>query len=121
VRYRLCRRTCAANALLLWSRQALFGQRAIRYLPRDGNTPRSGVSNIANGVVAAQHGWGQACPELGLPGYDALGPMSSNINLVIGSSAMDAVSGVLRFAHIVATSRSWMQDQLMGILVDAER
>jgi anaerobic selenocysteine-containing dehydrogenase len=52
------------------------------------------VSNIANGVVAAQHGWWQACPELGLPAYDAFGPMSANINLVIGSSATDTVSGV---------------------------
>src|SRR5262249_45570673 len=29
-------------------------------------------ATLADGIVAAQHGWWQACPELDLPGYDAL-------------------------------------------------
>jgi anaerobic selenocysteine-containing dehydrogenase len=51
------------------------------------------MTGLADGVVAAQHGWWQACPELGLPGYDALSPEGSNINLVIGAGAVDPVSG----------------------------
>ena len=45
-------------------------------------------------VVSAQHGWWQACRELGLPGYDAVGPESANYNAAIGSDAVDPVSGV---------------------------
>ncbi len=48
---------------------------------------------LADGIVAAQHGWWQACPDLGLPGYDALSPDGANINLVIGNEAVDPVSG----------------------------
>ncbi|MGP0002832.1 MAG: hypothetical protein ACLPKW_34555, partial [Acetobacteraceae bacterium] len=45
------------------------------------------------GIVAARHGWWQACPELDLPGYDAPDTDSANINLVIGVKAADPVSG----------------------------
>ena len=51
------------------------------------------MSNLVDGVVAAQHGWWQACPELDLPGYDPLGPDGANVNLVIGSDVVDPVSG----------------------------
>jgi anaerobic selenocysteine-containing dehydrogenase len=44
-------------------------------------------------IVVGQHGWWQACPELGAPGYDAFGPLGSNFNLLIGSTAVDPVSG----------------------------
>ena len=44
-------------------------------------------------VVVGQHGWWQACPELRAPGYDAFGPLGANFNLLIGSTAVDAVSG----------------------------
>jgi hypothetical protein len=50
-------------------------------------------STLADGIVAAQHGWWQGCPELGLPGYDALDPDGANINLAIGVDAVDPVSG----------------------------
>lgn len=63
-------------------------------------TPRGRVraraqlnAKLAEGVVAARHGWWQACPELDLPGYDALGPDGANINLAIGTEAADPVSG----------------------------
>jgi len=63
-------------------------------------TPRGRVraraelsSTLADGIVAARHGWWQACPELGLPGYDALDPGGANINLAIGVEAADRVSG----------------------------
>jgi hypothetical protein len=53
-------------------------------------------------IVAARHGWWQACSELGLPGYDALDPDGANINLAIGVDAADPVSAAIR-----ARSRSW--------------
>jgi anaerobic selenocysteine-containing dehydrogenase len=34
-------------------------------------------------VVCGQHGWWQACAELGLPGYPPFGPGSANLNLVL--------------------------------------
>jgi anaerobic selenocysteine-containing dehydrogenase len=64
------------------------------------STPRGRVrararlnATLADGIVAARHGWWQGCPELGLPGYDALDPDGANINLVIGAEAVDPVSG----------------------------
>ena len=63
-------------------------------------TPRGRVQarahlnrSLADGIVAARHGWWQACPELDLPGYDAPDTDSANINLVIGVKAADPVSG----------------------------
>ncbi|HET9496643.1 MAG TPA: molybdopterin-dependent oxidoreductase [Chloroflexia bacterium] len=44
-------------------------------------------------VVCGQHGWWQACPDLGLPGYDPFGPDGANYNLIIGNEAIDPVSG----------------------------
>ncbi|HYB69737.1 MAG TPA: molybdopterin-dependent oxidoreductase [Candidatus Bathyarchaeia archaeon] len=44
-------------------------------------------------VVCGQHGWWQACPEIGAPGYDPFGPTGANFNLVIGNAAIDPVSG----------------------------
>ncbi len=44
-------------------------------------------------VVCGQHGWWQACPAVGAPGYDPFGPGGANLNLVIGSRAADPVSG----------------------------
>ena len=48
---------------------------------------------LAPGVVCGQHGWWQACPELGLPGYDPFGPEGANLNLIIGNDAIDPISG----------------------------
>lgn len=44
-------------------------------------------------VVCGQHGWWQACPEIGAPGYDALSADGANFNLAIGSRAIDPISG----------------------------
>ena len=49
--------------------------------------------SLAPNVACGQHGWWQACPEIGAPGYDPFGPMSANFNLLIGSAALDPVSG----------------------------
>jgi anaerobic selenocysteine-containing dehydrogenase len=44
-------------------------------------------------VVCGQHGWWQACAELGLPGYPPYGPGSANLNLVLRQRPSDPVSG----------------------------
>jgi anaerobic selenocysteine-containing dehydrogenase len=44
-------------------------------------------------VVCGQHGWWQACVEVGAPGYPALGDDTANFNLLIGHKAVDPVSG----------------------------
>ncbi len=44
-------------------------------------------------VVCGQHGWWQACPEIGAPGFEPFGPDTANFNLVIGHDAVDPVSG----------------------------
>jgi anaerobic selenocysteine-containing dehydrogenase len=50
-------------------------------------------ARLADGIVAARHGWWQACPELELPSYDALDSEGANLNLAIGVEATDPVSG----------------------------
>ena len=44
-------------------------------------------------VVAAPYGWWQGCPELGLEGYDPLGPGGANVNLIIPNDDIDPISG----------------------------
>jgi anaerobic selenocysteine-containing dehydrogenase len=44
-------------------------------------------------VVVGEHGWWQACPELGAPGYDPFGPTSAAFNLLIGTAERDPISG----------------------------
>lgn len=44
-------------------------------------------------VVIGEHGWWQACAEIDAPGYDPFGPASANFNLLIGTAALDPVSG----------------------------
>jgi anaerobic selenocysteine-containing dehydrogenase len=44
-------------------------------------------------VACGQHGWWQACPEIGAPGYDPFSPDGANFNLIISSGAIDPISG----------------------------
>jgi anaerobic selenocysteine-containing dehydrogenase len=44
-------------------------------------------------VVVGEHGWWQACADLGAPGYDPFGADSANLNLLIGAAVRDPVSG----------------------------
>jgi anaerobic selenocysteine-containing dehydrogenase len=44
-------------------------------------------------VVCGQHGWWQACPEIGAPGYDALSPEGANLNPIISNAAIDPIGG----------------------------
>lgn len=45
------------------------------------------------GVVVGEHGWWQACAAIGAPGYEPFGPDGANLNLIIGGTALDPVSG----------------------------
>ena len=49
--------------------------------------------NLDPRVVVGEHGWWQPCAEIGAPGYDPFGPDGANFNLLIGSTALDPVSG----------------------------
>jgi anaerobic selenocysteine-containing dehydrogenase len=44
-------------------------------------------------VVVGEHGWWQSSSALGAPGYDPFGPEGANYNLLIGTTAVDPVSG----------------------------
>ena len=44
-------------------------------------------------VACGQHGWWQACPEVGARGYDPYGPDGANLNVLIGNEAIDPISG----------------------------
>ena len=44
-------------------------------------------------LTVGEHGWWQACAEIGAPGYDPFGPDGSNLNLIIGTAVLDPVSG----------------------------
>ena len=50
---------------------------------------------LAPDVVAAQHGWWQACRELDLPGYPVLGEATANLNAAVGAEHADPTSGSL--------------------------
>jgi anaerobic selenocysteine-containing dehydrogenase len=63
-------------------------------------------NTLAAGVVCGQHGWWQACPEIGAPGYDPFGADGANINLIIDSEAIDPISGsVPHRAYLCQISR----------------
>jgi anaerobic selenocysteine-containing dehydrogenase len=71
-------------------------------------TPHGGVraraklnGELAPEVVCAQHGWWQACPEIGAPGYPAYGPGTASLNAVLRHDPGDPISGA-------AALRSWM-------------
>jgi anaerobic selenocysteine-containing dehydrogenase len=48
---------------------------------------------IHPGVVVGEHGWWQACTAIGAPGYEPFGPGGANLNLIIGGTTLDPVSG----------------------------
>lgn len=44
-------------------------------------------------VVCGQHGWWQACEEIGAPGYPPFGPEGANLNLILRHRPSDPISG----------------------------
>jgi anaerobic selenocysteine-containing dehydrogenase len=62
---------------------------------------------LKQNVVCGQHGWWQACPDIGAPGYDPFSPEGANFNLIIGNEAIDPISGsVPHRAYICQISRA---------------
>ena len=55
--------------------------------------------------MVGQHGWWQALPEIGAPGYDPFGPEGANLNLIIGNEAVDPISGSVPHRAYVAQVR----------------
>jgi anaerobic selenocysteine-containing dehydrogenase len=51
------------------------------------------TDGIAPDVVCTQHGWWQACTELGLPGHDIYSSKGSNVNLLFKNDFTDPISG----------------------------
>ena len=51
------------------------------------------TQKLAEDVVCTQHGWWQACPELGLPGHDVYSSKGANVNLLYTSEFVDPISG----------------------------
>lgn len=49
--------------------------------------------NLDPRVACGQHGWWQACPEIGAPAYDAFSAEGANLNLIIGNAAIDPIGG----------------------------
>ena len=57
-------------------------------------------------VACGEHGWWQACPEIGAPAFDPFSPDGANFNLLIGNAAIDPVSGsVPHRAYLCQISR----------------
>lgn len=51
------------------------------------------TDTIMPGVVCCSHGWWEACPELGLPGFDPFTDAGANQNLLVLNDLHDPVSG----------------------------
>jgi hypothetical protein len=49
--------------------------------------------DLEPGVVCGEHGWWQACEEIGAPAYPPFSDDGSNYNLLIGKDPIDPVSG----------------------------
>ena len=62
--------------------------------PRPGPCARARINDdLDPRVVVGEHGWWQACDELGAPGYDPFSPDGSNFNLTVDPAARDPISG----------------------------
>lgn len=62
-------------------------------------TPHGGVrararfnADLHPDVVCGQHGWWQACPAIGAPGYDPFGTDSASLNLILRHQPSDPIS-----------------------------
>jgi anaerobic selenocysteine-containing dehydrogenase len=67
--------------------------------------------NLDPRVVVGEHGWWQGCPELGVPAYDPFEPTGTNLNLLIGASARDPVSGTAAHKSYLCEIRPVMQER----------
>jgi anaerobic selenocysteine-containing dehydrogenase len=67
-------------------------------------------ANLDPRVVVGEHGWWQPCRELGAPGYDPFEPGGANFNLLIGTAALDPVSGTAPHRSYLCDVRRLAQD-----------
>jgi anaerobic selenocysteine-containing dehydrogenase len=58
-------------------------------------------------VVCGQHGWWQACEEIGAPGFDPFGPDSANLNLIIRHRPGDPISGSVPHRAYICNVAPW--------------
>jgi hypothetical protein len=65
-------------------------------------------------VVVGEHGWWQSCAALGAPGYDPFGPLGANFNLLIGTAALDPVSGTAPHKSYLCEIRPVAEDKGSG-------
>ena len=63
------------------------------------------TDRIIPGVVCCEHGWWQACRELGMPGYDPYGNDGANPSALIGTDLRDPISGSLPHRSYLCTIR----------------
>ena len=66
--------------------------------------------NLDPRVVVGEHGWWQGCIELGLPGYDPFESTGANLNLLVGTSARDPVSGTAAHKSYLCEIRPVMHE-----------
>jgi anaerobic selenocysteine-containing dehydrogenase len=57
------------------------------------------------GVVCGEHGWWQACEEIGAPAYDPFSEAGANYNLLIGPDEIDPTSGTAPLRSYVCQVR----------------
>ena len=79
------------------------GWRSRRRRAACGPGPGS-TTNLDPRVVVGEHGWWQACAELGAPGYDPFGPSGANFNLLIAARRSIRSAARPRTAPICARS-----------------
>jgi len=51
------------------------------------------TQGLAPDVVCTQHGWWQACPDLGLSGHDIYSTKGANVNMLVHTDFTDKISG----------------------------
>ncbi len=67
-------------------------------------------------VVSGEHGWWQASPEIGEPGYDPFSSAGANYNLLIGGDDIDPISGsVPHRAYVCEIRRAEPEERASGI------
>jgi anaerobic selenocysteine-containing dehydrogenase len=72
-------------------------------------------------VVVGEHGFWQGCAELGAPGYDPFGPMGANFNQLIGTAALDPVSGTASHRSYLCEIRPVAQEEVSGTISPLRR
>jgi anaerobic selenocysteine-containing dehydrogenase len=72
--------------------------------------------NLDPRVVVGEHGWWQSCAALDAPGYDPFGSMGANFNLLIGTAALDPVSGTAPHKSYLCEIRPVAQEKVSGTM-----